>query len=97
VHVRDAVLLGERSDLLAEVCPVVVGVRVARVLVVVIGGETDAYSVGANCVGDGFDDFDREADAVFDGAAVGVGALVDVVVEELLEEIAVGAVYLSIL
>lgn len=69
-----------------------VGVRVFGVLVVVVGGETDADFVCADGGGDGLDDFEGEAASVFDGAAVGVCAGVDVVVEELLEEVAVCAV-----
>jgi hypothetical protein len=58
-------------------------------LVVIVGGETDAGFGGADGGGDGCDYFEGEADSVFDGAAVGVGAFVYVVVEELLEEVAV--------
>jgi hypothetical protein len=61
-------------------------------LVVVVGGETDAGFGGADGGGDGGDYFEGEADSVFDGAAVGVGAFVYVVVEELLEEVAVCSV-----
>lgn len=66
MHVRDAVLFGEGGDLLAKVCPMVVRVRVARVLVVVVGRETDANSVGADGGGYCLDDFEGEADAVLD-------------------------------
>jgi hypothetical protein len=58
-------------------------------LIVVVRGEPDAGFGSAYGVGDGCDYFKGEADSVFDRAAVGVGAFVYVVVEELLEEVAI--------
>jgi hypothetical protein len=63
-------------------------------LVVVVGGETDAGFGGADGGGDCCDYFEGEADSVFDGAAVGVGAFVYVVVEKLFEEVAICSVAL---
>jgi hypothetical protein len=58
-------------------------------LVVVVWGETDSYFVGADGGGNCFYDFEGESAAVFDGSAIGIGALIDVVMEELLEEVPV--------
>ena len=91
MHIRDAVFLGQSCDLLAEVGPVIIGVAVARVLVVVVRGETDADPLGAHRVRDGGDHFEWEADPILDATAVRVGAGVDVVVQELLEEVTICA------
>ena len=69
-----------------------VWVGVFGVLVVVVWGEPDADFGGADGIRDGADYFEGEAAAVFDRAAIGVGSEVDVVVEKLLEEIAVCSV-----
>jgi len=69
-----------------------VGVGVFGILVVVVWGEPDADFGGADGACDGADDFEGKAAAVLDGAAIGVSAEVDVVVEELLEEVAVCSV-----
>ena len=53
-------------------------------------GEPDAGAVGPDCVGDRRNDLDRGGSAC--GAAVAVGAQVGVVGEELMEQVAVGAV-----
>jgi hypothetical protein len=65
MDVCNSILFREGSDLLAQVGPVRVRVRVARVLVVVVGGETDADFVSANGGRDGGDDFEGEAASVF--------------------------------
>ena len=61
-------------------------------MVVVVGGETDAGFGGADGGGDGGDYFEGKTASFFDGAAVGVGAFVYVVVEELLKEVAICSV-----
>lgn len=68
-----------------------VGVRVARVLEVIVGRETDADFFSTDGCSDGFDDLEGESTAVCDGAAVLICAGVDVVVEELVEEVSVCA------
>lgn len=91
MRVRRPVFLGQCGDLLTEIDPVRVGVRVAGVLEVVVGCETDTDAVGADGGCHRPDDLEREAAAVGDAAAVAVCADVDVVVEELVEKIAVCA------
>jgi len=66
-----------------------VWVRVSGILIVIVRRETDSRS---DCA----DDFEREAAAVRDGATVCVRTGVDVIVEELLQEVAVCAVLKSI-
>ncbi len=62
----------------------------------VVGGahrrEPDADARGWPDLEDGLDDFEREARAAFDRAAVGILALVGAVAQELVDEIAVGGV-----
>jgi hypothetical protein len=54
-------------------------------LIVVVRRETDADFVCSNGRSHGFDDFEGEAAAVLDRAAVCIGAFINVVVEELLD------------
>ena len=58
-------------------------------MVIVVWAETNANAFGPDGRGNCVDDLQRETAAVFDRAAVGVGAFVDVVVQELFEEVAV--------
>lgn len=94
VDICEAMFSGESCDLLAHIRPVLVGIAVLGVLEVVVRRETDARLVGANCRSHALDDFEGELCAPFDRAAVGIGAHVDVVVQELVQEIAVRRVNL---
>ena len=73
-----------------------VWVRVSGILVVIVGRETDTNTSCTDGGSDCADDFEREAAAVGDGAAVCVRTVVYVVVEELLQEVAICAVLESI-
>ena len=53
----------------------------------------DADTIGAHDLDHGIDDFQRQAGAVFDRTAVGVGALVGTRGHELLQQIGVGRVH----
>ena len=59
------------------------------------GSEVHADAAGAPDGDAGVGDFEHEAGAVFDGAAVLVGAVVGAGLEELVEQVAVGAVDLN--
>ena len=59
------------------------------------GRQPDADAVGAPDAGHRLDHLDQEARAVLDAAAVVVGALVGAVAQELVEQVAVGAVDLD--
>ena len=67
-------------------------VAVADAVGVAAGGEVHADAAGAQDIDAGIGDFEQKAGAVFDGAAVVVGAVVGGVLQELVEEVAVGAV-----
>ena len=57
------------------------------------GGDADGHGpVGGPHLADGVEDFEGEAEAGFEGASVGVGAVVGEGGEEAGEEVAVGAV-----
>ena len=92
VYIGKAMLSWEGSDLLADICPVLVWVGVLGVLEVVVWRETDSGFVGANGGCDTLDDFKWKLEAAFDGATVGVCANVDVIMKELVEQVAVGSV-----
>jgi hypothetical protein len=66
--------------------------RVSGILIVVVRRETDTNTSCTDGGSDCADDFEREAAAVRDGAAVFIRTGVDVVVEELLQEVAICAV-----
>ena len=68
------------------------GVGVGDAVGVAARGEMHADAAGAEDGDGGVGAFEHEAGAVFDGAAVLVGAVVGAVLEELVEEIAVGSV-----
>ncbi len=89
MHIGGAVLGRKRRNLGAKVCPVGVWIGVSCILVVVVGGETDAGFVGTDGCGHGFDDFEGESATIFNGTSIGVGSGVDVIMEELFEEVAV--------
>ena len=69
-----------------------VWVRVSGILIVIVRRETDTNTSWPDSRSDCADDFEREAAAVRDGATVCVRTGVDVVVEELLQEVAICAV-----
>ena len=71
------------------------GVGVGDAHVAAARGQVHADAVGTPDLGDGIDGFEHEAGAVFDGAAVGVGAVVGAGLQELVDEVAVGAVELD--
>jgi len=89
MHIRNSIFLGKFGDLGAQVRPVFIWVRVSRVLVVIVGRETDADSFGANGGSDCADDFKWEAAAILDRATVGIGAFIHIVMEKLFEEVAI--------
>src|SRR5262249_33536912 len=60
-----------------------------------VRGYAIAHAIGSPDIDDGFGDFKRQPRAVFDGAAIGVGAPVRAVAEELVEQIAVRAMQLD--
>jgi hypothetical protein len=60
-------------------------------LVVVEWRETDTSSLGPNGVSNRLDDLEGEAGTVLDGSTVCIGAVVYVVMEELVKEITVSA------
>lgn len=68
-----------------------IGIRVACILEVVVWTQPDAGFVCSNDFSDRLDDFDRESTPVFNGAAVAVSPDVDIVVKELVKEIAIGS------
>ncbi len=85
----------ERSQVLDDVGEERLGLGIVHV----IGGrdwrQADAGLAAAHSVCHGAGDFQREAGAVFDAAAVVVGALVAAAFHELVEQVAVGAVDLD--
>jgi hypothetical protein len=81
------VILSEGGKVLAELHPVDNGVRVADVLKLVIGRETNVDPVNPEPLGRRFNDCEDNAPAVSNGATVLVCPVVDVVKEELVEDI----------
>jgi hypothetical protein len=73
-----------------------VWVRVFGILIVIVRRETDTNTSCPDGGSDCADDFEREAAAVRDGPAVCVRTGVDVIVEELLQEVAICSVLESI-
>ena len=67
------------------------GITVLGILEVVEWTEPDADAVTTNGLAHLLDDLEREPRPVLDGAAVFIGTLVDIVVEELVQKITVGA------
>jgi hypothetical protein len=59
------------------------------------GGQAHAGATAADLAHHGLHHLEQQACAVFDGAAVGVGALVGAALEELVQQVAVGAVHLD--
>jgi len=82
----------ERIELFGEEGVEGDGIGVGAAVEGIEGGDADADAVAAPDLDDGVEDFEKEAGAVFDGAAVRAGALVGTVAEEAIEEVAVGAV-----
>jgi len=70
---------------------VLYGVAILGILEVVEWTEPDADAVSTNGLAHFLDDLEHKPRPVLDGAAVLVGTLVDVVVEELVQKITVGA------
>lgn len=66
-----------------------VGIAVPGVLEIVERRKTDSHFIGANSVGNSRENLKDEAAPILDGAAILVSAVVDVVVEELLQEISI--------
>lgn len=68
-----------------------IGIRVPCILEVVVWTQPNAGFVCSNHFSDRLDDFDRESAAVFNGAAIVVSPDVDIIVKELVKEIAIGS------
>ena len=83
--------LAELAGDVAEGCG---GVGVGDTVGVAAWREVHADAARAEDGDGGFGGFEHEAGAVFDGAAVLVGAVVGAVLQELVEEVAVGSVEL---
>ena len=73
----------EAVELIDEVAVERVGVAVVHAVPGAAGCDAGGGAVASPNGDDGFEGFEEEAGAVFDGAAVGVGALVAAVFEEL--------------
>ena len=80
------------AELVGDVGEGSVRVGVGDAVRVAARSEVHADAAGAEDGDGGVGAFEHEAGAVFDGAAVLVGAVVGAVLEELVEEIAVGSV-----
>lgn len=66
-----------------------VGIAVPGILEIVERGKTNADLLRANGIGNGGQDFENETAPVLESATVLISAVVDVVVEELLQKITV--------
>ena len=71
------------------------GIAVVGALRIAVGRQPDAGTVGADLADHGVDHLGHQADAVFDRAAIGVGAVVGVVAKKLVDQIAVRGVDLD--
>jgi len=91
VDVGYPILFRELSNLLAKVSPVYMGVGISSVLEVVVRGQSDANSICANGSSDGLDDLEGKATSVLDAASVCVCSDVDVIVQKLVNEVAIAA------
>jgi hypothetical protein len=95
VYVRRSGLLWKAGYHRAQLGPVHVGVGIACILEIVVWRQTNSNSVGTNGGSDCFDDFQYETRSLLDASAVFVGAGIDVVVEELIEEVTICAYSIS--
>lgn len=71
--------------------PVLIGLAVLGVLEVVEGRKAEAYSLVPDSVANSREDFEKEPGPILNRAAILVSTSVDVVVEKLLQEVAIGA------
>ncbi len=90
----DDVQIGEAEtiEFLGHVVEQTARVTVAHAVPAPVGPDPDGRAVAAEDRGHGFGDLKKQAGAVLDGAAVGVGPLVAAVLQELVDEVAVRAV-----
>ena len=85
------VLVGKAGNLATEVRPVGIGVAVPGALEVVVRRQSQTDLVRADGISASLKNLKEESAAVLNGATILVCAGVDVVVEELLKKITVGA------
>ena len=88
---------GKAVELLGDVREERVGIAVVHVVKLACGADANGDAVVSPDGDECGDDLEQEASAVFDGAAVLVGAVVAVVLKELIDEVAVGGVQLDTL
>jgi hypothetical protein len=85
----------ETVELLGDVREESIGIAVVHVVPLAGGADADGDAAVSPDGDESGDDFEQEARAVFNGAAVLVGAVVAVVLEKLIDEVAVGGVQLD--
>jgi hypothetical protein len=95
MHVCGSLVLGQRSDPLAEVLPVLVRVAILGILKIVVGRQPYADTFATNCLGTFLDHFQWKADPILYRSAIVVGSRIDIVVEKLVNKVSIGAMNLD--
>lgn len=91
VDINGLVVSRQSSQLFAEIGPVLKSVAVLGGLEITPRAQSDSDLVGADRIGDGFHNFQGESASLLYGAAIIVGPVVDVVIKELIQKVAIGA------